>query len=176
MREAAVALLALALAGCPAPTIRPGSQGLPGLDGYGAAEFTSAEAEVRSAYGAALSSDFLPEEPQGCYYLWPPEDAPLDGVAFMFEGGKFVRYDAYGTRLVGPGGLRVGMSAAAVEAAFPGQLSRRAAVHDPDGVELVLDPGNGHASRVVFELDASGTIVQWRVGLEPQVHYVEGCL
>ena len=29
--------------------------------------------------------------------------------------------------------------------------------------------------RVIFETDAEGTVTEWRVGLPPQVDYVEGC-
>ncbi|TQC57293.1 lectin, partial [Pantoea dispersa] len=33
----------------------------------------------------------------------------------------------------------------------------------------------GQSGVLVFETDAAGKVVAWRVGLPPQVDYVEGC-
>ena len=43
------------------------------------------------------------------------------------------------------------------------------------GKVLVVAPADGGEARLVFETDAEGRITSWRIGLEPQVHYVEGC-
>ena len=40
---------------------------------------------------------------------------------------------------------------------------------------LVVRPADGGEARLVFETGVDGVITSWRVGLEPQVHYVEGC-
>ena len=38
-----------------------------------------------------------------------------------------------------------------------------------------LDAGDVAPTRLVFEVDAAGKVTSWRVGLSPQVEYVEGC-
>ena len=98
-----------------------------------------------------------------------------DGYAtgFMFEGGKFVRVDVDTDNLVAPGGLVVGMTAADVLAAFPD--AEQQPHKYTDGKYLVVKPADGGEGRLVFEVDEDGRITEWRIGLEPQVHYVEGC-
>ena len=71
------------------------------------------------------------------------------------------------------GGLTVGMSADDVRAAFP-DVEEQPHKYT-DGQYLVVRPADGGEGRLVFEVDADGRITEWRIGLEPQVHYVEGC-
>lgn len=40
---------------------------------------------------------------------------------------------------------------------------------------LIVPPEYGEPGRLVFEVNGDGVVVQWRMGLPPQVHYVEGC-
>ena len=38
----------------------------------------------------------------------------------------------------------------------------------------VADPGGGNGA-LVLELDKDGRVDEWRIGVPPQVDYVEGC-
>jgi hypothetical protein len=142
--------------------------------GYRTAPFNSDEAALRAAYEGTLHALPPPETPDACYYLLPGAMG-TDGYAtgFMFEGGKFVRVDVDTDDLVAPGGLTTGMSADDVLAAFPD--AEQQPHKYTEGRYLIVAPADGGEGRLVFEVDEDGRITEWRMGLEPQVHYVEGC-
>ena len=165
----------------PAPDAPPPAADGPAYDpsiinfgGYRTALFNSDEAAVRAAYDGTLHALPPPESPEACYYLLPGSMGN-DGYAtgFMFEGGKFVRVDVDTDNLVAPGGLVVGMTTADVLAAFPD--AEQQPHKYTDGKYLIVKPADGGEGRLVFEVDEEGRIGEWRIGLEPQVHYVEGC-
>ena len=148
----------------PSPTAANAAAGPARFDGYGDLRFGMDEAAARAAWGGVLDGD----AGDGCHYL-APEGAP----AFMFDGGKFVRYDVRSDDATAPGGGKRGMAADDIGALYPGRVQvqphkytdgRYLRIEDPDG-EGVL----------VFETDASGRVTAWRAGLQPQVDYVEGC-
>jgi hypothetical protein len=142
--------------------------------GYRTAPFNGDAAAVRAAATETLTGEPDPDNgPDGCYYLMPPTDADGYRYAFMMEGGKFVRLDVKTADIVAPGGIVPGMTKADVLAAFPQTVQQPH--HYTDGQYLVVAPADGGEARLVFEVDAAGTIERWRIGLEPQVHYVEGC-
>jgi len=142
--------------------------------GYRTATFNSDADAVRAAWTGTLQAQPPPESPDACHYLMPEKTGPDGyGTAFMFEGGKFVRIDVDTAGLVAPGGLVTGMTAADVRAAFPDVEEQPHKYID--GKYLVVAPADGGEGRLVFEVDEQGTITEWRMGLEPQVHYVEGC-
>ena len=146
-----------------------------GFTGYRGAAFGSDIAAVRAAYPGELALTPPPETPDACTYLLPAT-TPGTGypIAFMFEGGRFVRVDVATADVAAPGALAVGMSAAEVTAAFPGAESSPHKYVE-GGQYLVVAPADGGDARLVFEIDPQGTITEWRIGLPPQVHYVEGC-
>ncbi len=142
--------------------------------GYRTATFNSDAAAVRSAYDGTLAATPPPESPEACHYLLPQPMGPGGYLrGFMFEGGRFVRVDIDDPAVVAPGGITIGMTEADVRAAFadvevqPHKYS--------DGKYLVVAPPDGGEARLVFETGADGRIEEWRIGLPPQVHYVEGC-
>ena len=144
--------------------------------GFRSARFNDDAAAVQRAWGQRMAPVPAPESPDACHYLLTQPRAPKGfGLAFMMEGGKFVRVDVDGRDIVAPGGLRVGQSAADVLAAFPAQVSEQPHKYVEDGKVLVVAPADGGEARLVFETDAKGIVTSWRIGLEPQVHYVEGC-
>jgi hypothetical protein len=98
-----------------------------------------------------------------------------DAVAFMFEGGGFVRYDVFGTTLAAPGGFTVGALASDVLAAFGSRVEQQPHKYLEGGRYLIVTPEYGEPGRLVFEVNAEGVVIQWRMGLPPQVNYVEGC-
>jgi hypothetical protein len=144
--------------------------------GFRSARYNDDAAAVQRAWGQPMAPVPAPDSPDACHYLLTqPRGAKGFGLAFMMEGGKFVRVDVDGPKLVAPGGIRVGQSAAAVLAAFPGQVMEQPHKYVQGGKVLVVAPADGGEARLVFETDARGIVTSWRIGLEPQVHYVEGC-
>ena len=144
--------------------------------GFGPANFGATQEEVRMAWGGDLG-DAKPDQAGGCYYLIPqPIGTEGYRTAFMIEGDKFVRIDVRRDDVVAPGGGKVGMTRAQLAALYP---ALEAAPHKyTDGQYLrIADPAGGKGV-LVFEVDGTGDEARattWRIGLPPQVDYVEGC-
>lgn len=142
------------------------------IDGYGGMRFGMSEAEARAAWTGELKGDVI--EPDNCAYLRPKADEQFR-VGFMFERGRFVRYDVNIAEAVAPGGGRVGQTRADIERLYAGRVQVQPHEYVPGGHYLrVTDPGIRDGA-LVFETDAAGTVTRWRVGRAPQVDYVEGC-
>ena len=147
------------------------------MDGYGALRFGHSAAQAREAWtGNPLQPAGPADDAMACHHLSPEgQDAPAD-LAFMFEGDAFVRYSVESEDPTAPGGGRVGMDEAALQGLYGGRLQASPHKYVEGGKVLSsVEDGGGVPSRVVFELDAEGLVTEWRVGLEPQVGYVEGC-
>lgn len=144
-------------------------------DGYGDMKFGMDAAAMRTAWGGEFQGGPLPEEgPDSCYFFSPVGQATQADLAFMLEGGKFVRYGAESPRVVAPGGGKTGMTAAEIEALYPGRIETSPHKYVPRGKYLTIAAPDG-ATKLVFEADDAGRITDWRLGVEPQVGYVEGC-
>ncbi len=143
------------------------------FDGFGPARFGDDAEAVRQAWGGEL--DGLPGQDVVCYYLAPPiEPGSSYAVAFMIENDGFARIDVARTGIDAPGGGGIGMSAEQIEALYP-QLERRDHKYVEGGQYLrVVDPDGG-TGVLVFETGADGVVDEWRIGVPPQVDYVEGC-
>ena len=142
--------------------------------GFGPADFGKDEEAVRIAWGRPLAPAGLAGS-QECYYLEMDPRPAEGGIAFMFEGGGFVRYDVFGTAQVAPGGFTVGALASDVLATFGSRVEQEPHKYLEGGRYLVVSPEFGEPGRLVFEVNSAGVVTQWRMGLPPQVHYVEGC-
>jgi hypothetical protein len=146
------------------------------FQGFGPAAFGADAEQVRMAWGGDLG-DASPDQPGGCYYLTPqPAGGASDGTAFMIEGDRFVRIDVRREDVTAPGGGKVGMTRAQLAALYPGL---KATPHKyADGHYLrITDPAGGKTA-LVFEVEEPGDDAKattWRIGLPPQVDYVEGC-
>ncbi|MDR7194199.1 lectin [Luteimonas terrae] len=145
------------------------------FQGFGPAMFGSEAEQVRMAWGNDLG-DAAPSEPGGCYYLSPP---PLGttryDIGFMIEGDRFSRVDVGNDGYTAPGGGKVGMDRAEIERLYADRVE--AAPHKyVEGAQTlrVTDPEGG-TSALVFETDAGGRVTGWRIGVPPQVDYVERC-
>jgi hypothetical protein len=141
-------------------------------DGYAALRFGMDEAGLRAAWdGPALQPL---GEGEGCRYLSPEGQSAPAVLAFMLEGNRFVRYDVGqgNAAIAAPGGGRIGMTVAGLRALYP---AAQAQPHKyvPDGRVLRVPLQGG--SVLVLETGADGRASAWRVGLPPQVDYVEGC-
>lgn len=144
------------------------------FSGFGPAAFGTTDEAVRQAWGSDLG-DARPSEPGGCYYLIPqPVGTAGFRTAFMVEGDRFARINVRDGSVVAPGGARVGMAADDVRKLYP-KVEEQPHKYDPAGKVLrVVDPGGGNGV-LVLELDKDGRVDEWRIGVPPQVDYVEGC-
>ena len=146
-----------------------------GFDGYGPVPFGAGPQELRAAWGGQLDGQADASDPEACYYLFPqPRPEHGYGTAFMIEGGRFVRVDVDQPGAVAPGGGGIGMTGAQVLARYPDQVEGHPHKYVEGGAYLRVMPEDSSAA-LVFELDADGIVQRWRVGLPPQVDYVEGC-
>lgn len=156
----------------------PGAMPAPGAigwAGFGPAAFGADQEAVRQAWGRDLG-DAQPSEPGGCYYLIPqPLGAAGYRIAFMIEGDRFARIDVRAEDVEAPGGGRVGMQAAEVEALYPGLVERQPHKYVDGAHTLRIPAPGGGKSALLFETDADGRVDEWRIGVPPQVDYVEGC-
>lgn len=141
--------------------------------GYGDMKLGSTVEEARAAWGGELNG--APTEGTSCHYLWPKWITRPADFAFMMEEGRFVRYDVGTDKETAPGGGKVGMSADELQKLYGGALKSAPHKYTQGGQYLSIDASGVAPTRLVFEADAAGRITSWRVGLPPQVDYVEGC-
>jgi hypothetical protein len=127
------------------------------------------------AWGNDLG-DATPSEPGGCYFLTPPPmgTAPFD-IGFMIEGDRFSRIDVGNDGYTAPGGGKVGMDLTQLRTLYAGRVEEQPHKYIEGGKVLRIRSGADHPGVLVFETDAAGKATSWRVGLPPQVDYVEGC-
>ena len=141
--------------------------------GYGDMKLGSTVDEARAAWGGELNG--APMEGTTCHYLWPKWISRPADFAFMMEEGRFVRYDVGTDKETAPGGGKVGMSVEDLQKLYGGALKASPHKYTQGGQYLSMDAGDVAPTRLVFEVDAAGKVTSWRVGLSPQVEYVEGC-
>ena len=141
--------------------------------GYGDMKLGSSVEEARAAWGGELNG--APMEGTTCHYLWPKWIMRPADFAFMMEDGRFVRYDVGTDKETAPGGGKVGMSVEELQKLYGGALKASPHKYTQGGQYLSMDAGDVAPTRLVFEVDAAGKVTSWRVGLSPQVEYVEGC-
>lgn len=144
--------------------------------GFGPANFGGTQEDVRMAWGGDLG-DAKPSEPGGCYYL-TPQPVGKEGyrTAFMIEGDKFVRVDVRRDDVTAPGGGKVGMTKAQVAALYTG-IEQQPHKYTEGQYLRVKDSAGGNGV-LLFETDGKGDdakVTAWRIGVPPQVDYVEGC-
>ena len=151
----------------------PANEGQAGFAGYGDMKLGSTVDEARTAWGGELNG--APMEGTTCHYLWPKWITRPADFAFMMEDGRFVRYDVGTDKETAPGGGKVGMSVEELQKLYGGALKGAPHKYTQGGQYLSMDAGDVAPTRLVFEVDAAGKVTSWRVGLSPQVEYVEGC-
>ena len=171
--DAAVVAPAAGTADAPLPKYP--ADGAIDFQGFGPAPFGADQEAVRMAWGRDLG-DAVPEEPGGCYYL-RPQPVPEDGgrIAFMIHGDRFVRVEVAVPDIEAPGGGRVGMSVADVHARYGDAVEERQHKYVDAGRYLRISDPAGGAGVLLFETGADGQVHEWRIGLPPQVDWVEGC-
>ena len=164
----------------PPPPIQPTADAAIGYGGFGPASFGASEEAVRMAWGRDIKAD-TPAEPGGCYYLVPqtrPQPHPQAagyGIAFMIEGDRFSRIDVDSADIVAPGGGRIGMTANEIRTRYAGRIEEQEHKYVEGGKYLRIKDSAGGDGVLLFVTDAAGKVTAWRVGVPPQVDYVEAC-
>lgn len=153
----------------------PAGSSLARMDGYGDLRFGMSVEEAKQAWGGELAGA-EPDEAGGCYYLSPKWAKQQSDFAFMFEDGKFVRYDVGNRKESAPGGGKVGMTADEIEKLYPGRVEVQPHhyLYEEGGKYLRIKSDDGGNGVLLFETDGKA-VTSWRVGVPPQVDYVEGC-
>ncbi len=111
-----------------------------------------------------------------CAYYQPATKTQALGL--MVVDDRVIRVDIWsGSTLATASGVKIGASEAEVMAVYPGQIE---ATPNPytQGKFLTLtsdEPGLA-LYRLVFETDAEGKVVQYRVGQFPAVTWPDGCI
>lgn len=127
------------------------------------------------AWGSDLG-DEKPQQPGGCYYLLPqPRTAKGYRIAFMIEQDRFARIDVDAIDITAPGGGKVGMSTQDIDTLYAGRVQKQPHKYVEGGQYLRVADSGGGPGVLVFETDATGRVSSWRVGVSPQIDYVEGC-
>ena len=138
--------------------------------GFGPLRLGSDSAALQRDWPGGLEGEAVADG--GCYYLQPVHAGP---VRFMVEGDRLVRYDVDVADVPAPGGGRVGMSLAQLQALYPAAAAPQPHKYVPQAAYLRIVGNDSPASVLVFEIASEGTARSWRLGLEPQVDYVEHC-
>ena len=141
--------------------------------GYGDMKLGSTVDEAKAAWGGELNGK--PNEGSTCYYLTPKWVKTPSDFAFMAEDGKFVRYDVGTDKEAAPGGGKVGMTVEELQKLYNNALQSSPHKYVEGGQYFSVAASGVAPSKLVFETDAAGKVTAWRVGLTPQVDYVEGC-
>jgi hypothetical protein len=142
-------------------------------DGYGDMRLGMDE----TAFGAAWNGKLVDTRPQpgsSCFYKRPLWVKLPGDFAFMFEGGRFVRYDVGTTKEIAPGGGRVGMTEAQIHTLYGSQVEEQLHKYVAGARYLRVKAPQGNGV-LLFETGADGKVTRWRVGVPPQVDNVEGC-
>jgi hypothetical protein len=156
----------------PTPTEPAPTDNLARFDGYGDMRFGMTAAQARQAWGGELTG--IAAEGRGCYHLNPTWVKVPAELAFMVENDKFVRYSSEDATLVAPGGGRIGMTVDEINALYPGRVEEQPHKYS-DGKYLRIKDAAGGNAVLIFETDDKGKVEEFRVGVPPQVDYVEGC-
>lgn len=142
------------------------------MEGFGETRFGMDLAAFKASWGGELKS-YGKVDPLACQFLFPFASKARPDVEFMFEGGRFVRYDVHRVDELAPGGGRIGMTRDALVALYPGKAEVRPDKYDPEGSTVKVPATDGRA--IVFDVGKDGKVTGWRVGIAPQIDYVERC-
>ena len=156
----------------PAVVVAPASQA--SFTGYGDMKVGSTLEQAKTAWAGELQES-KPAEGSTCHYLMPKWVSKASEFGFMVEEGKFVRYDVGTDKEIAPGGGKVGMVVEQLMLLYGGSLQSAPDKYVEGGKVLTIAAPDGSPAKLVFQVDGVGSVTGWRVGLPPQVDYVEGC-
>lgn len=143
--------------------------------GLGVIRIGATPEAAAEAAGTTLVEEGAPTGATGCLYL-APATGPA-GVRFMVSDGQIARIDIDSGGIQTLSGAGIGSTRDQIIELFGSKIEPTASPNDPDGEWLVFVPSDaGDAQqRVVFETDASATVVRYRTGRLPEVLYTNGC-
>ena len=156
----------------PAVVVAPASQA--SFTGYGDMKLGSTLEQAKTAWAGELQES-KPAEGSTCHYLMPKWVSKASEFGFMVEEGKFVRYDVGTDKEIAPGGGKVGMVVEQLMLLYGSSLQSAPDKYVEGGKVLTITAPDGSPAKLVFQVDGVGSVTGWRVGLPPQVDYVEGC-
>jgi hypothetical protein len=170
----------LASAGTAAPSAAPAlsappkatDETLAHYDGYGDLRFGMEEVAFDQAWGGKLNG--APDADSSCFYKSPASVTLSRDFGFMLENGRFVRYDVGSDKETAPGGGKVGMSEEQIRALYGTRVETRPHKY-VDGAKYLRIAAPAGNAVLLFETGEHGKVTRWRVGVPPQVDYVEGC-
>ena len=156
----------------PAVVVAPASQA--SFTGYGDMKLGSTLEQAKTAWAGELQES-KPAEGSTCHYLMPKWVSKASEFGFMVEEGKFVRYDVGTDKEIAPGGGKVGMVVEQLMLLYGSSLQSAPDKYVEGGKVFTVAAPDGSPAKLVFQADGVGRVTAWRVGLSPQVDYVEGC-
>lgn len=143
-----------------------------GWQGFAGSRLGSTASQLLAHWKEPLQG--TPTADGSCYYLRQVAAADQD-VAFMIEGDHFVRYDVRSGERAAPGGGHIGMTLPELQALYAGSAQLQPHKYLEAGHDLRITAPAAGEGILNFEIGADGKATAWRVGLAPQVGYVEGC-
>ncbi|WP_240732395.1 MULTISPECIES: lectin [Dyella] len=156
---------------------RAGALEADGMEGYGSTRFGMDESRFATAWLATTQGRGIrqtePAPGATCHYAYPADDKDKPSLGFMFEDGRFARYDVRTDKEKAPGGGRVGMTKVELLALYAGKFEEQPAKYEARASTIRVAGAQG--TSLVFDVSADGEVTQWRVGVSPQIDYVEGC-
>ena len=178
MLRAVIVCLAVALVIAGADTTRADGGGWRvSLDGYGPIRIGMTVDEAQRLLQRPLAIDNYLDD-ASCRYFTPKGAGPQPTVAFMTDHRRIVRIDVFagsGPQPVTDRGAKIGDTEARIFELYRGHV--KSGPHHytgPQGHYLRVFDDSGHV-RMIFETNGT-TVENYRVGREPAVEYVEGCL
>lgn len=141
--------------------------------GYGDVKFGTAAADMEKAWGGELRERGKSDN-ETCYFMTPIWVTVPADFNFMIGDGKFARFSTESAKYVAPGGGRIGMSQAEIEALYPGRVEVQPHEYT-NGKYLRIKDSAGGNGVLIFETTDKGMVDEFRVGVPPQIDYVEGC-
>ena len=140
-------------------------------NGFGKIKLNQSVTEVQKLLGENLYlGRDLDEDEFLCHQLVPKSIKPE--VYLMIEEDILTRIDVYSKGITSPKGLSVGDKESVVYKHFKNVEKRVHPYVGKDGAYVVV---SYRTSELLFEI-VGGYIVSFRVGIEPSVFYIEGCL
>ena len=163
----------------PAPTPPPaappdGSDHQATFAGYGDVKFGTPAEDMEKAWGGELT-ELGKDGNARCYFMTPAWVKVPAEFNFMISEGRFARFGTESDKFAAPGGGKVGMRVAELQALYNNALQATPHKYVEGGQYLSIAASGVAPTKLVFEADASGVVSEWRVGLLPEVDYVEGC-
>jgi hypothetical protein len=153
-----------------------GERDLARFDGYGDVRFGTAAADMERAWGGRLAT-LGKEGSEGCYFMTPTWVKVPAEFNFMIGDGRFARFGTESDKFTSPGGGRVGMTKGEIAKRYAGRVEEQPHKYTDGQYLRITDPAGGKGV-LIFETDGksdAATVTEWRVGLAPEVDYVEGC-